>query len=169
MHETLTLVLTAIGSIGSAAAVIVTAITARKQTALTAQINEDQSKLTQTIHHEQTILSQRQLFLDIWPKMEALNVIDLKNVIAVDVIRTVNVLELVALCWEGGMVDADIIRRSFGTRYLELYEVIGKVPNLGNPNHAGTDLLRATPAVGRLYDQLRKEAQEHGALRPVGA
>ena len=162
-----TLLLSALGLVISAIAVIVSALTARRQTKSALEIHKEQAELSRAMHREQVMLSQRQLFIDIWPKMEALNAIDLGNVVAPDVIRSVNVLELVALCWEGGMVDSDVIRRSFGTRYLELYEVITKVPNLRNPNFTGQDLLRANPAVGRLYDQLRREAQERGALSPV--
>ncbi len=145
------------GVIISAIAVVVSAVTAMKQVNLTA-----------SIHREQMTLSQRQLFLEIWPKMEALNIIDPASPVAVDVVRTANVLELVALCWEGGMVDSAVIRRSFGTRYIEYYENLQKVPKLTNPNLSGSDILRAVPAVGRLYDQLRKEQQEQNALRPVG-
>jgi len=65
------------------------------------------------IHKEQMTLSQRQLFLDVWPKMEALSDINPASPVGPDVIRSVNVLELVALCWEGEMVDSQVISSVF--------------------------------------------------------
>ena len=150
-------VVAAIGAGIAGVAVLVSTLTSLRQIKLTAEI-----------HREQMTLSQRQLFLEIWPKMEALNAIDPSKPIAPDVVRTVNVLELVAVCWEGEMVDSNVIRRSFGQRYVSLYETVQLVPNLGNPPLSGPDMLRACPAAGKLYDELRVELQNQNALNPVG-
>lgn len=151
------LVLSAIGVIVSAVAAITAASTARNQ-----------ASLSRMIHQNQMTLSQRQLFLDIWPRLVSLAEIDPAKPVGPDVINAVNVLELVALCWEGGMVDADVIRRSFGEVYLRFHDNIMKVPNLGIPNKSGSDMIRENPSIGRLFKQLQEENHNRNVLSPVG-
>lgn len=151
-----TLPIAAAGLLVSAIAIVASVWTAARQ-----------GKQSAELHRQQVLLSQRQLFLEIWPKLEALNQIDLTQIVVPDVVRTVNVLELVALCWEGGMVDSNVIRRSFGVRYVALHDVVAQVPKMSNPNFSGVELLRQCPAIGKLYDQLRKEQQDHQALKGI--
>jgi hypothetical protein len=68
----------------------------------------------------------------------------------------------VALCWESQMVDSGVIKRAFGERYVHFYDEIMKVPNLVNPNKSGSDLIRYNPAIGRLFDELRRQRQSAG-------
>jgi hypothetical protein len=117
------------------------------------------------VHREQMLLSQRQLFITIWPKLAELSEINPARAVGVDVIKNVNVLELVALCWEGGMVDANVIRRAFGKQFVTMRDRIASVPMLPAPiNKTGQDLLNENPAIGKLYDVLKRELQEHGAV-----
>lgn len=155
--QLITLALSALGVVASSLAVIIAARTARSQ-----------ADLTRLVHHDQMMLSQRQLFLDIWPRLVGLNEIDPAKPVGPDVINAVNVLELVALCWEGGMVDSGVIRRAFGEVFLRFYDNIMKVPNLGNPNKSGSDMIRENPSIGKLYKQLQEEAINRNALTPVG-
>jgi hypothetical protein len=56
--------------------------------------------------------------------MSKLHRIDRDNPVKSDVLMVVNTLELVALCTEGGMVDSQVIRRTFQDVYLELYDQV---------------------------------------------
>jgi hypothetical protein len=154
--ESATLFLSALGVVASSFAVIAAL-----------RIANDQSKLTKTVHKNQMLLSQRQLFIQVWPLIEGLRAIDVDRPVGPDVIKAVNVLELVALCWESQMVDANVIKRAFGERYVHFYDEIMKVPNLGNPNKSGSDLIRENPAIGLLFDELRRQRQSAGVPPPL--
>jgi hypothetical protein len=146
--EKLSLVLAIVGVAISALAVIKSVTTAQK------------------IHKEQMLLSRRQLFLEIWPRLEGLDNIDPANPVGVNVVKTVNVLELVGLCWEGEMVDADVIRRSFGESFLRMYDQVHAVTKLPI-GKSGPDLISENPAIGKLYEILKKEKHDRGAISPV--
>jgi hypothetical protein len=149
-YEQCSLLLAIVSAIISAVAIIKSATTAR------------------TIHREQTLLSQRQLFLEIWPKLSTLSDIDPAAPVAVDVINAVNVLELVGLCWEGEMVDANVIRRTFGMPFVTMYDKVHSMITLPAPiNKTGAQLLNENPAIGKLYATLKKEIQDANALAPI--
>jgi hypothetical protein len=101
-------------------AIAVTWLVYRGQSALT----KAQSKLSKEIHDQQVLLSQRQLLIPLWEYMSKLHRIDRDNPVKSDVLMVVNTLELVALCTEGGMVDSQVIRRTFQDVYLELYDQV---------------------------------------------
>ena len=72
-----------------------------------------QSRLTESIHKEQRLFAQRQMLIPIWGVISNLNDIDPSKPVWPDVIKAMNTLELVALCWEGQLIDKHIIRRTF--------------------------------------------------------
>lgn len=158
-----------LGLIASACAVCVAAYTAYRQGKLTREIHTQQLKNTREIHEQQVKLSQRQMFIQIWPILSNLDNIDPQRLIEPSVVKTVNVLELVAVCCEGGMLDTDVIRRTFLDRFLEFYDVIKQVSKMTSTGKSGPDLLRENPAIGRLYTKLKEESEARAAIGGLGA
>lgn len=108
------------------------------------------------VHQNQKLLAQRQLLLPLWEHMASLRKIDPNAPIAEDVIKVVNTLELVALCCEGGMIDEQIIRRTFKDQFLMHFEDVRKclvINGLGD----GPSLLRENRAAQQFYMSLEQE------------
>ncbi len=85
-----------------------------------------------------------------------------------DVIRAVNVLELVAVSWEGELIDENIIRRIFAQRFIHLYRNIEECKN--PPSEVGIDgkqMLFECRAATQLYQQLSNEYINQDKLTPI--
>lgn len=120
------------------------------------------------LHRRQMLLEQRQLLLPLWKHLQDLNQINPENPVWPDVIRAVNLLELIAVCWEGQLIDENIVRRMYSQLYLEFYDKICdcKKP----PDQVGKDgkeMIMGCPAVLALYDQLISEYASKGQLKPI--
>ena len=139
---------------------------ADSQATLSAKIASDQSAISLSIHQEQTRLSQRQLLLPLWQYMSSLSLIDPRAPITPDVLKVVNTLELVAISCEGGMVDKDVIKRTFSDLYLQLYDQVEAVDSVPGRNASGKDLLRENRAAMAFYEELKKEHTGRGQLHP---
>jgi hypothetical protein len=100
--------------------------------------------------------------------MSKLDDIDPKDPKPKQVTDTVNALELVALCCEGGMVDAAVIKRTFSDAFIHLYELIGKLPEMPTLRRDGAALLRENQASAVFYEELKEEAKKRGMLKKVG-
>jgi hypothetical protein len=109
------------------------------------------------IWQKQKLLSQRQLVLPLWEYMAKLNAIDPKAPIVPVVVKTMNTLELVALCCEGEMVDIDIIKTSFLHPFIELYDLIDQIQDLPGSHKSGRQILMESPIVMSFYQRLTKE------------
>ncbi len=109
------------------------------------------------VHNSQKLLAQRQLLLPLWDHMSNLSKIDSKNPIAPDVIKVINTLELVALCCEGGMIDEDVIRRTFKDQFMMHYEDIKKCSSIPGTQYDGEALLKQNRAATEFYISLDKE------------
>lgn len=160
------LTISTLGLIASSIAVCLAAITAYLQGRLAKTIHSEQASRSTQIHNEQMTLSQRQIFVDIWPRLADLSKINPASPVEPDVVKTINVLELVAVCCEGNMLDISVIRRTFRHRYLEFYETIGRVGEMST-GKSGQDLLRENPAIGKLYEKLKKEVHDADEMRPI--
>lgn len=117
------------------------------------------------LHRRQLLLSRRQLLLPLWEHLKDLSRIDPASPVWPDVVRAVNTLELIAICWEGQLIDRDIVRRMYRDLYLEFYEEIqlcGQPPAQIGKN--GREMLRECPAATRLYGILHTESAESGTL-----
>lgn len=131
-----------------------------------AKLMSNQNVLTSKLSGKDRLLTQRQMFVALWPYISNLNHIDPAAPVEVDVVRAANALELVAVCWEADVIDRDLIRRTFAASYLEMYDRIEQVPKL--PRGAtGREILRAAPAVGNVYRTLQKEREEGNAIRSL--
>ena len=115
----------------------------------------------------QRLLSQRQLLIPLWQYMSSLSEINSQRPITPDVLKIVNTLELVALSCEGGMVDPAVIKRTFRTIYMNLYEQVERCgPLPGLEPKTGRDLLKENPAAMAFYQQLLKEHLDRDRLKP---
>jgi hypothetical protein len=173
-----------IGAIGTVAATVTAAVAvivswkvfkgqsalaeriARDQTQLSANIAIQQSGISLKIHENQTRLSQRQLLLPLWEYISTLNNIDPQKPIGPEILKVVNTLELVALTCEGGMVDTQVIKRTFSEWYLKLYDQVAAVPQVPGRNVSGMALLMENPSAMAFYDELKREHMNRGRLTP---
>jgi hypothetical protein len=111
-------------------------------------------------------LAQRQFIIQLWDRMANLRPIeDQTNPPPAVVHAASNTLELVGLCCEGGMIDAAVVKRTFGPKFIELYDMVkacGKIPTMQNKN--GIELLRENRAAMTFYEELMNEHKASGKL-----
>lgn len=119
---------------------------------------------TMKVADMQKTLSQRQLIVPLWDHMSSLNDIDPANPVVADVLRAVNTLELVALCCEGGMVDDQVIKRTFRDPFVQLYDAIGRCPEIPSLRKSGLEILRENRAAMQFYEVLKKEHLERDKM-----
>lgn len=152
----------------SAIAAAVGTLVAAVALIMTVRTQNRQQELTKSIHEQQTLLQQRQLLLPLWNFLERTAHIDPANPVWEDVRNNSNTLELVAICWEGNLIDPNVLRRGFGDTFIEIYETVDQCQNPpANLPYSGRALLRRSPATQRLYDELRKENIEHGRIPSI--
>lgn len=118
------------------------------------------------VHQNQKLLAQRQLLLPLWEHMASLRKIDPKKPVIPDVIKVVNTLELVALCCEGGMIDEQIIRRTFKDQFIMHFKSVEKCPEMEGLGD-GESLLKQNRAAEQLYDALDRERKSYDSVRSV--
>lgn len=141
------IIITGVGTALSAIAAIVAAILAYR------------------IHRSQQLLHQRQLLLPLWRYMSDLSEIDYNKPITPDVIKLVNTLELVALSCEGGLVDEQLIRRTFRDEFLRHFQSIRKCGTLPGMTINGEQLLMNNRATSMLYEKLYQETINQDKIR----
>lgn len=111
---------------------------------------------------------QRSALFDLWKYISNLDNINPKDPVTPDIMKAVNALELVALCCEGGIVDPDLVRRTFQNTYIVLYEQIEQVTDVPGLNKSGKKLLGENHAATQLYEEFRREIMRHGQLKQIG-
>jgi hypothetical protein len=124
---------------------------------------------TVQLHKKQILLEQRQFLMPLWEYIQQLNDIDPAHPIWVDVIKAVNILELIAISWEGRLIDEDVIRRMYSSLYIDFYQKIEecKFPPSGIEKN-GKQMLLASPSVIELYNQLFAEHAKRSKLTSKG-
>jgi hypothetical protein len=123
--------------------------------------------VAQRVAQTQKMLSQRQLIIPLWEYMSRLNDIDPEKPVVAHVLDALRALELVALCCEGGMVDEQVIKRTFRAPFMQLYEAIQACPEIETLGRNGPTLLRENPAAMAFYEKLKKEHLERDQLAKV--
>lgn len=123
---------------------------------------------TVRLQRKQMLLEQRQLLLPLWEQLQNLSDITPDQPVWTDVIKAVNILELIAVSWEGQLIDENIVRRMYNELYIEFYQKIEECKNPpANVSKDGKKMLLASPATIRLYNQLISEHAEKGKLTPI--
>lgn len=117
------------------------------------------------VHSSQKKLSQRQLIIPLWEHLTNLKNIDSEEPIIPDVINTVNTLELVALCYEGGMVDKAVIKRTFAQEFIRHYDSIDGCKKMNGLDKTGKMILQENVSAMNLYSILMKEKIQSGELK----
>jgi hypothetical protein len=132
------------------------------------RIHSKQSELNKSIHDQQTLLARRQLLLPLWGYLNDLADINPLKPVWEDVRKAANILELVSICWEGQMIDEFVMRRFFSMTFIETYDKINRCVNPPeNFPYDGPAILRSSPATIRLYEMLKREYAEQGAISPL--
>lgn len=139
-------IISAIGSIGSAMATIMAVL------------------VSWLVWKSQRSLSQRQLLIPLWSHMSSINEISPRNPVGPDVIKAVNTLELVALCCEGGMIDKAVIKRTFQSVYLKLYQQVEACSDVPGCQKSGREMLTENRAAMALYTELLNDHVKQGSL-----
>lgn len=124
-------------------------------------------RATIKIAEMQKTLSQRQLIIPLWDHMSSLNDIDPASPVVPHVLQAVNTLELVALCCEGGMVDDQVIKRTFRDPFMQLYDAIERCPEMSTIRKSGQDILRENRAAMQFYEVLKKEHLERDKMNKI--
>ncbi|GGB51826.1 hypothetical protein GCM10011502_26220 [Oceanisphaera marina] len=117
------------------------------------------------VHQNQKLLSQRQLLLPLWEHMATLSEVNPTAPITPDIIKVVNTLELVALCCEGGMIDEQVIRRTFKEQFMMHYESVERCVNIPGLDVDGKKLLRDNRAAFQFYQNLENERLSSDKMR----
>jgi len=118
---------------------------------------------SERVHDDQMLLSRRQTVFQLWEYLTTAPDLDPENPVYPDVLKVVNTLELVGLCWEGDITDKRLIRRTFMDRYITLYQEVEKVP-ASNGWKSGQAFLNENPAAMKLYDTLMDERKNRSAM-----
>jgi len=130
---------------------------AKQNSDLQLAIGKQNSDLQQAIAEQDRLQTQRSNLLPLWEYLHALREIDPKRPILPDVVRAVNTLELVALCYEAEVVDPQILRRTFRQHFMKFYEQIDQCVNLPGTSKTGRDYLNENKATLHLYSLLKEE------------
>lgn len=131
-----------------------------------ALLTQKQSQLAEKLSGKDRLLTQRQMFVTIWPYISELSEVNPAQPVEVDVIKGANALELVAISWEADVIDHDLIRRAFADNFIAMYDAIDQVGKLPRRGVTGRQLLASSPATGHVYQTLKTEK---GAGRAVPA
>lgn len=126
---------------------------------------EAANETAKQIHASEKLLSQRQMIVPLWTYITSIEEIDRESIIEPTVLKTMNALELIALCCEGGMIDQAVIKATFSEIYIRQYEAIDSLPTMPGMKKDGKQLLRENRAARRFYEELKKEDTEHGRLK----
>ncbi len=120
--------------------------------------------IVKKVHEREKLLTQRQLLLPLWDHLKDLSDIDPAEPVAVDVIKSLNTLELVAVSCEGGMIDPQVIKRVFADVFRKQYmdiEQCGRIEGIGK---TGKQLLSENRSTMVFFDSLMTEHKEQGKL-----
>jgi hypothetical protein len=119
------------------------------------------------VYQNQKLLSQRQLLLPLWDYMSTLQKVDPQNPISPEIIKVVNTLELVAICCEGGMIDVNVIMRTFKDQFMMHYEDIKKCKTIPGTNLDGEELLKQNRSAAEFYKSLEQYRLSEDRIKRV--
>lgn len=124
------------------------------------------NRTTKETHKSQQRLEQRAMIVTLWPEMCKVGKITASSP-ETHVRDAVNVLELVAICWEAKAVDQDVILRTFGDAYVATYNELMshhvKMP--GVRDRTGAELLQENKAAMLVYEEIKKLLLNQGKVR----
>lgn len=140
---------------------------AKQNSDLQQAIGKQNSALQQAIAEQDRLQTQRSNLLPLWEYLHALREIDPRKPILPDVIRAVNTLELVALCYEAEVVDPQVLRRTFRQHFMKFYEQIEQCVSLPGTHKTGRDYLNENKATLHLYSILKEEDRTQDKVKSL--
>jgi hypothetical protein len=158
----------AIAAVASALAAIVSAVVAVAALRSSNKLGDNQLKIGDSqlkMAQAQLTFQQRQTIVDLWPALTAICEVNAQTAPEV-VRRTVNTLELVAICYEAQAVDRDVVLATFGDAFVATYEELQahhtKMPAVRNLS--GAELLRENKATIRTYEEIKRRITAQGRI-----
>lgn len=115
---------------------------------------------TVKLTEKQILLERRQQVIPLWSHIKQLSRIDPHRPNWDSVTDAVNGLELIAIAWEGGLVDRDILRRMYKDLFIEFFESIQACAAPSAGDKSGHDMLKECPSAMRLYNELMHDITE---------
>ena len=110
------------------------------------------------IFKEQLKFNRRQLFLSIFEQFEDMATIDCEKNEDEEIVKMINFLELLGICYEGQIVDKDMLFRVFGDLVIEQYRALEScTERLENHKKSGRDMLLECRSAAHLYKILIDE------------
>lgn len=96
----------------------------------------------------------RQGVIDLHMAWQGINHIDKDNLVAAEIVRSVNALALTASLWNHDVIDKNILYQTYWTPYKEIYEEIYSIDALV-PGHKRTCKSLITNEIQKAYEGMR--------------
>lgn len=131
-------------------------------------VYKGQANLNLKLQEENYTLSQRQLIVPLWEYVQkvSLSSINPQNPVGPDVVNALNCLELIAVCVEGGMIDPQVITRTFGDVFLSIGGSIEAITqNVPGHSKNGKQMFEDASSAYLYYQQLKKDKLEANRLQ----
>lgn len=125
---------------------------------------KSQRDLQQKLSDDEKVTANRRFFTVLWDKMTELNYINPQSPIGPDVRKAVNTLEAVAMCWQAGIIDKQMVVISFGKLFEELYNQINQIALVPGINKSGHELLTQNRAVPLVHKEIQDELNKQGRI-----
>jgi hypothetical protein len=144
----------ALGSVLVSVGSLCTAIFAIRRTGF---LSTRQTELQAQLNAEKNNIDNKRYTLILWDKLDKLKNINLSAPIATEIRDAINMLELIAQCWQGSLVDQKIVVVSFGLVYKRTVDSIKLVSNVEGYNKSGNQLLDEHLIIGHVYKEIEKQ------------
>lgn len=129
------------------------------------QIANKQIEVQKSIHQESKDLSKRQLIVPIWDYCKSLSFINPSEPIGPDIAKSLNALELLGVCREGGMVDAEVIDLVFKEIVLEIGKQVLAVKNVPGYEKSGEEMFEGSKVAYRMFLEFKQAKIDEGKLK----
>ncbi len=157
------------------ASIVATWTIAKSQEKLQTRLAAEQKLMQERIsaetnerHAEQRRYEQRSQLLPIWRYLSNLSEISSESATP-EVVKTVNTLELIAVCTEAEIIDEVVVLRTFRDKFIKLFEAVRNIGKLEGYSSevTGKMLLVDSPAATQLYERLVGERNNRDKPRPL--
>jgi hypothetical protein len=136
----------------------------RETADLQTRLTRETEALQERLRKDEASDSKRRFVIDLWDRISGTSDIDPQNPVGPDVRRALNAMELIAMCWEGNIVDHEMVERIFGKMYRNLYNQIRQCQSVPGSNGSGQYLLDENPTIIRVHRELEDMVSNRGKL-----
>jgi hypothetical protein len=123
------------------------------------RIQNATNELQKQISDKERLLMQRAQLVPLWQYWASIRNINPKA--SATVVNAVNILELVALCWEADIIDRAIVQRTFSDTFMNIYKQIEACTDLDmgpdQQRKSGKGLLEENRATRNFYRYLEEK------------